>query len=254
MTRIIAITNQKGGVGKTTTAINLVSALAHAGYRGLLVDMDPQANATVGCGVAVGETEASIYEVLLGEADMADTVIRASGGFRLLPSHPDLSGAQVELNVLDRREHRLGAALATIIHEYDNVLIDCPPVLNILTVNALTAAREVLIPVQCEYLALEGLASLMKTIRLVQEGLNPELEIVGLVRTMFDGRNTLAREVSEQLTEHFPDKLFRTVVPRNIRLAEAPGYGRPVLDYDRRCAGSQAYLALMSELLRRKPK
>ncbi len=254
MTRIIAIANQKGGVGKTTTAINLVSALAHAGYRGLLIDMDPQGNATVGCGVAVGETEASIYEVLLGEADMADTVIRASGGFRVLPSHPDLSGAQVELNVLDRREHRLGAALATIIHEYDNVLIDCPPVLNILTVNALTAAREVLIPVQCEYLALEGLASLMKTIRLVREGLNPELEIVGLVRTMFDGRNTLAREVSEQLTEHFPDKLFRTVVPRNIRLAEAPGYGRPVLDYDRRCAGSQAYLALMSELLRRKPK
>ena len=254
MTRIIAIANQKGGVGKTTTAINLVSALAHAGYRGLLIDMDPQGNATVGCGVTVGETEASIYEVLLGEADMADTVIRASGGFRVLPSHPDLSGAQVELNVLDRREHRLGSALATVIHEYDNVLIDCPPVLNILTVNALTAAREVLIPVQCEYLALEGLASLMKTIRLVREGLNPELEIVGLVRTMFDGRNTLAREVSEQLTEHFPDKLFRTVVPRNIRLAEAPGYGRPVLDYDRRCAGSQAYLALMSELLRRKPK
>ena len=179
MTRIIAIANQKGGVGKTTTAINLVSALAHAGYRGLLIDMDPQGNATVGCGVAVGETEASIYEVLLGEADMADTVIRASGGFRVLPSHPDLSGAQVELNVLDRREHRLGAALATIIHEYDNVLIDCPPVLNILTVNALTAAREVLIPVQCEYLALEGLASLMKTIRLVREGLNPNWKSSG---------------------------------------------------------------------------
>ncbi len=254
MTRIIAITNQKGGVGKTTTAINLVSALAHAGYRGLLVDMDPQGNATVGCGAAIGETQASIYEVLIGEAELADTVIRTQGGFRLLPSHPDLSGAQVELNVLDRREHRLGAALAAVIHEYDHVLIDCPPVLNILTVNALTAAREVLIPVQCEYLALEGLASLMKTIHLVKEGLNPELEIVGLVRTMFDGRNTLAKEVSEQLMEHFPDKLFRTVVPRNIRLAEAPGYGMPVLDYDRRCAGSQAYLALMSELLRRRPK
>ncbi|MCY3768766.1 MAG: ParA family protein [Gammaproteobacteria bacterium] len=254
MTRIIAITNQKGGVGKTTTAINLVSALAHAGYRGLLVDMDPQGNATVGCGIAVRETEASIYEVLLGEADVADTVVSTQGGFRLLPSHPDLAGAQVELNSLDRKEGRLGAVLAKIAHEYDNVLIDCPPVLNILTVNALVAAREVLIPVQCEYLALEGLASLMKTISLVQEGLNPELEITGLVRTMFDGRNTLANEVSEQLREHFPDKLFRTVVPRNIRLAEAPGHGKPVLEYDRRCAGSQAYLALMSELLRRKAK
>lgn len=251
LTRIIAITNQKGGVGKTTTAINLASSLAHAGNRVLLIDIDPQANATVGSGIAVRDLETTIYEVLLGEADIAQAIIPTQYKFHILPSHPDLAGAQVEMNQLESRDHRLHQTLNGIAKMFDIMLIDCPPVLNILTVNALTAATEVLIPVQCEYYALEGLTSLMETIDLVQQNLNPKLKILGLVRTMYDNRNNLTTEVSEQLQEHFPEQLFRTLIPRNIRLAEAPSYGKPVLEYDRQCAGSQAYLALASEVLRR---
>ena len=252
MTRVIAITNQKGGVGKTTSAINLASSLTHAKSRVLLVDMDPQGNATVGCGIAMRDLEYSIYELLLGDCSVDDALTATSYGFKILPSHPDLSGAQVEMADLDQRDYRLKNVLDEIVRDFDLVIIDCAPALNILTVNALTAANEVLIPVQCEYYALEGLTSLLETITLVKEGLNPDLEMLGLVRTMYDGRNRLAIEVSDQLTEHFPDKLFRTVIPRNIRLAEAPSYGKPVLEYDRSCTGSQAYLALACEVLRRK--
>ena len=252
MARVIAITNQKGGVGKTTTAINLASSLAHAGNRVLLIDMDPQGNATVGSGIAMRELEVTVYDVLLGEVGISRAIVATDNKYRVLPSDPDLSGAQVEMSDIESRDQRLELALREITHEFDIVLIDCPPALNVLTVNALAAAGEVLIPVQCEYYALEGLTSLIETIGLVKQGLNPGLEILGLVRTMYDGRNNLAVEVSDQLLEHFPDKLFRTLIPRNVRLAEAPSYGKPVLDYDRHCAGSQAYLALASELLRRK--
>ncbi len=239
-------------MGKTTTAINLAASLAHTNCRVLLVDMDPQGNATVGCGIAMRELEASIYDVLLDDADVSEVIVSTDYRFQILPSHPDLSGAQVELAEFEEKDYQLDNALTAIADQFDIVLIDCPPVLNVLTINALVAAKEVLIPVQCEYYALEGLTSLMETISLVQAGLNPDLHILGLVRTMHDSRNTLAIEVSEQLQQHFPKNLFRTVIPRNVRLAEAPSYGKPVLDYDKHCAGSQAYLALASELLRRK--
>ncbi len=252
MARVIAITNQKGGVGKTTSAINLCASLSCAGSRALLVDMDPQGNATVGSGVSARDVERGIYEVLLGTANAADAIVATGGGHDLLPAHPDLCGAQVEMAQLARRDFRLADAVAHIAERYDLIVIDCPPALNVLTVNALTAAREVLIPVQCEYYALEGLTSLMDTIALVRRGLNPSLQILGLVRTMFDSRNSLSAEVAEQLAAHFPDQLFRTVIPRNIRLAEAPSYGKPVLQYDHRCAGAQAYVALAGEVLRRR--
>jgi chromosome partitioning protein len=253
MTRILAITNQKGGVGKTTTAINLSACLARSSSRVLLVDIDPQGNATVGSGVSMRELELGIYEVLLGEASVGDAIVSTGSGYDLLPSHPDLSGAQVEMGELDRRDFRLRDAIESQADRYDLVIIDCPPSLNVLTVNALVAAREVLIPVQCEYYALEGLTSLMETIDLVRQGLNPDLHVLGLVRTMFDSRNSLAHEVSDQLQEHFDATLFRSVIPRNVRLAEAPSYGKPVIEYDRQCAGSQAYLALACEVLRRQP-
>ncbi len=251
MTRIIAITNQKGGVGKTTTAINLAASLARSGSRIMLVDIDPQGNATVGSGVAMRELAQGVYEVLLGEFTVEQGLVKVSGGYDLLPSHPDLSGTQVEMQDLDRRDYRLRDALEGVSDQYDFIVIDCPPALNILAVNALTAAQEVLIPVQCEYYALEGLTSLMETLDLVRQGLNPDLVVLGLIRTMYDSRNSLAREVSEQLAEHFEERLFRTVIPRNVRLAEAPSYGMPVIDYDRQCSGSQAYIALACEVLRR---
>ena len=251
MTRILAIANQKGGVGKTTTAINLAACLVRASIRVLLVDIDPQGNSTAGSGVSMRDLEAGTYEVLLGEADIADAIVPTGAGYELLPSNPDLAGAQVELQDLERRDYRLRDAIGSLEGRFDMVVMDCPPSINVLTINALVAAREVLIPVQCEYYALEGLASLMETVDLVRRGLNPELRILGLVRTMYDRRNSLAWEVSEQLSEHFEDTLFRTIIPRNVRLAEAPGYGRPVIEYDRNCAGSQAYLALACEVLRR---
>ena len=254
MTRILAIANQKGGVGKTTTAINLAACLVRASSRVLLVDIDPQGNSTVGSGVPLRDPEAGTYEVLLGEAAIDDAIVGTGAGYGLLPANPDLAGAQVEIQDLPRRDYRLRDAIGSLEGRYDLVVIDCPPSINVLTINALAAAREVLIPVQCEYYALEGLASLMETVDLVRRGLNPELGILGLVRTMYDRRNSLAFEVSEQLGEHFGDTLFRTIIPRNVRLAEAPGYGRPVIEYDRNCAGSQAYLALACEVLRREPR
>ncbi len=251
MTRILAIANQKGGVGKTTTAINLAACLVRASNRVLLVDLDPQGNATVGSGVSLRERPTGTYEVLLDEFAMADAVVPTEFGYGLLPANPDLAGAQVELQNLERRDYRLRDAIVPVAGCYDILVIDCPPSINVLTINALTAAREVLIPVQCEYYALEGLAGLMGTVDRVRRGLNPALRILGLVRTMYDRRNSLAFEVSEQLGQHFRDTLFRTIIPRNVRLAEAPGYGKPVIEYDRSCAGSQAYLALAMEVLRR---
>lgn len=251
MTRIIAITNQKGGVGKTTTAINLAALLTRLKHRVMLVDIDPQGNATVGSGVAMRELDLGIYEVLLGEATIETALVATDSGFQLLPAHLNLAGAQVEMQDLEQRDFRLKQAINRVSDGYGFVIIDCPPALNVLTVNALTAAREVLIPVQCEYYALEGLTSLMETVGLVQQGLNPTLELLGLVRTMYDSRNSLAREVSEQLIEHFAKHLFRSVIPRNVRLAEAPSYGLPIIEYDAQCVGSQAYLALALEVLHR---
>ncbi|MEA3292170.1 MAG: ParA family protein [Pseudomonadota bacterium] len=251
MTKILAITNQKGGVGKTTTAVNLGASLGRAGKRVLLVDIDPQGNATVGSGIDMRALDSTVYEVLLGDERVAETVVETDAGYRLLPSHPDLAGAQVEMMALADRDFRLRNALATATAGYDYILIDCPPSLNVLTINALVAASGVLIPVQCEYYALEGLSGLVDTIAKVRQVHNPALQIAGLVRTMFDGRNRLANEVSDQLREHFGERLFRTVIPRNVRLAEAPGYGKPVLDYDRHCVGARAYVALAGEVLRR---
>ncbi len=254
MSRIIAITNQKGGVGKTTTAVNLASTLTHAGNKVLLVDMDPQGNASGGSGIAINQLETSIYQVLLGTAKIRDALCQTDHGFEVAPSHRDLVGAQVELGTFADKEFRLKNAIGDMDTEYAFILIDCAPTLNILTINALAAANEVLVPVQCEYYALEGLTNLIKTIELVREKLNPELQIAGLVRTMFDVRNRLSIEVSEQLGEHFPNNLYRTVIPRNVRLAEAPSYGQPILDYDRKCSGSKAYVALASEVLRKSPR
>jgi chromosome partitioning protein len=252
MARIIAITNQKGGVGKTTTSVNLSASLAEAGQRVLLVDLDPQGNATMGCGVDKGKLTRTVYHVLLGIARLGDAKIRAeSCACDLLPANRELAGAEIELVGFDNRENLLKTALVGVAAEYDFILIDCPPALNLLTVNALVAADAVVIPMQCEYYALEGLSDLVNTIRRVHAHLNPGLEIEGLLRTMFDPRNTLAQQVSAQLEKHFGRKVYDTVIPRNIRLAEAPSYGKPVMQYDRTSKGAQAYLALAREILAR---
>ncbi len=254
MPRTIAITNQKGGVGKTTTAVNLASTLTHAGFRVLLADMDPQGNASGGSGVEIKLLETSIYQVLLGTSGIREALCQTDHGFDVAPAQGDLVGAQVELGAFPDKEFRLRDALGEIDSNYDFILIDCAPFLNILTINALAAANEVLVPVQCEYFALEGLSSQMKTIELVREKLNPDLKIAGLLRTMYDVRNRLSSEVSAQLGEHFPNSLYRTVIPRNVRLAEAPSHGQPILEYDRKCSGSKAYVALAGELLRKLPR
>ena len=252
MARIIAITNQKGGVGKTTTSVNLAASLAELGRRVLLVDLDPQGNATMGCGVDKGKLARTVYHVLLGMSQLAEVRISAkSCGCDLVPSNRELAGAEVELVEIDDRENRLKSSLVGVEGEYDFILIDCPPALNLLTVNALVAAHAVMIPMQCEYYALEGLSDLVNTIRKVHTHLNPGLEIEGLLRTMFDPRNTLAQQVSAQLEKHFGSKVYETVIPRNIRLAEAPSYGKPVIQYDRTSKGAQAYLALAREILAR---
>ena len=250
MVRILAVTNQKGGVGKTTTTVNLAASLAESKQRVLLVDLDPQGNATMGCGIEKRDLQSSVYDVLLGNKTVAQARKAAGvGGYDVLPANRELAGAEVELVDMPKREMRLQESLQAVINEYDYVLIDCPPALNLLTLNGLCAAKTVMIPMQCEYYALEGLSDLVNTIRKVRANLNPVLEIEGLLRTMFDPRNALAQQVSAQLEAHFGDKVYRTVIPRNIRLAEAPSYGVPALYHDRTSKGTQAYLALAGEML-----
>ena len=250
MARVLAVVNQKGGVGKTTTSVNLAAAFAQAGRRVLLVDLDPQGNATMGSGVDKRSLARTVYHVLLGLAVLGGVRLRVErGGFDLLPANRDLAGAEVELVELQGRETRLKDALERVAHEYDFVLIDCPPSLSLLTVNALTAAQRVLIPMQCEYYALEGLSDLVGTIKRVRSNLNPQLEIAGLLRTMYDPRNTLSQQVSQQLEQHFGEKVYRTLVPRNVRLAEAPSYGVPAVLWDAASKGAQAYFALAAEIL-----
>jgi chromosome partitioning protein len=255
MARIIAVANQKGGVGKTTTSVNLAASLANSGQKVLLIDLDPQGNATMGCGINKYEVDYTILDVIMGEVGIRSAMHEVpSVKFLLVPSNTDLTAAEVELFDEKQREQKLRLKLAAVRDLFDFIIIDCPPSLSLLTINALVAAHGVLIPIQCEYYALEGLTSLLKTIDKIKERANPALEIEGMVRTMADPRNNLSNQVSAQLISHFGKKVYSTVIPRNVRLAEAPSHGLPVLIYDRASRGSASYMALAGEVMRQNKK
>jgi len=251
MARIFVIANQKGGVGKTSIAVNLAASLAHYGRSALLIDLDPQGNATTGSGIDKGACERTVYGVLLGEHSLREAILASEGGYDVVPSNRELAGAEVELIAMEKREFRLRDALEEAAASYDFVVIDCPPALNMLTVNGFAAADAVIIPMQCEYYALEGLSDLVGTLRKVKQNLNPRIEIEALVRTMYDPRNTLTVQVSEELKRHYGEKVFDTVIPRNVRIAEAPSFGKPVLLHDASSKGAQAHLQFARELLER---
>ena len=254
MAKIFCIANQKGGVGKTTTTVNLAAGLAKVGQRVLMIDLDPQGNATMGSGIDKRQLETTVYDVLLESSSVAEARVKSeSCGYDVLGANRELAGAEVEMVALDRREKRLRTALAAVGAEYDFILIDCPPSLSLLTLNGLCAAHGVIVPMQCEYFALEGLTDLVNTIKQVHANLNKNLQIIGLLRVMFDPRITLQQQVSEQLKAHFGDKVFDTVIPRNVRLAEAPSYGLPGVVFDPAARGSQAFVAFAQELVAKMP-